>query len=47
MSISKYIKNHEELNGMDFVMVYDIIIALVEDGKIDIKAFDNVDRISK
>lgn len=39
MSISKYIKNHEELNGMDFVMVYDIIIALVEDGKIDIKAF--------
>lgn len=39
MSISKYIKNHEEPNGMDFVMVYDIIITLVEDGKIDIKAF--------
>ena len=39
MSISKYIKNSKDLKGMDFVMVYDIIIALVEDGKIDIKAF--------
>lgn len=39
MSISKYIKNNKDLKGMDFVMVYDIIIALVEDGKIDIKAF--------
>ncbi len=35
MTISSYIRNHEQLSRLDFSLVYEIIIALIKDGKMD------------
>ena len=35
MSISSYIKNHEKLKEMDFLTVYNTIIELILDGRLE------------
>ena len=35
MTILSYIKNHEKLSLLDFSTVYQVIIALLQDGKMD------------
>lgn len=35
MNISQYIKQHKELSRLDFMTVYDVIIALLKDGKME------------
>lgn len=35
MNISQYIKQHEKLSKMDFITVYDVIIELIKDGKME------------
>lgn len=35
MSLSEYIKTHEKLSKYDFITVYDIIIELLKDGKME------------
>ncbi len=35
MSISNYIKNHEKLKEMDFITVYNTIMQLIIDGKME------------
>ena len=32
MSVSEYIRKHEELSELDFMTVYDTIISLIKDG---------------
>lgn len=35
MSISEYIKQHSKLSKLDFLTVYEVIIALLRDGKLE------------
>lgn len=35
MSISSYIRNHQKLSLLDFATVYEVIIALIQDEKMD------------
>lgn len=35
MNISQYIKQHPELRRLDFITVYDTIVALINDGKLE------------
>lgn len=35
MSLSEYIRTHEKLGKYDFITVYDIIIELLKDGKME------------
>ena len=35
MTISSYIKNHKKLSVFDFQTVYETIIALIQDDKLD------------
>lgn len=35
MTISSYIRNHSVLSRFDFSVVYEVIFALIQDGKMD------------
>ena len=35
MSLSEYIKQHEELSKLDFLTVYDVIIVLLKEGRME------------
>ncbi len=35
MTIYNYIRNHKELSQFDISLVYEVIIALIQDGKLD------------
>ena len=45
MNITQFIKSHEELNELPFLVVFRTIQVLKDKGKL--KGFDDVDRISK
>ena len=44
MNISQYIKQNERLNKLDFITVYNVIVELIEDGKME-WMFDDLPRI--